>query len=145
MTPTDFQIRKVYIQLIDTVVNSYLIKHAGVNPFLARKAQGMVSTGPPQIGFVANVYCDYFGPVFFPDVLDLGLRVLKIGNSSVTYEVGIFKEGEDGVRVVGGYTHVFVDKVTQKPVKEGMHPQYRKALQSINLGLNGKVTSTAKL
>ncbi|KAI5302497.1 hypothetical protein KEM56_000648 [Ascosphaera pollenicola] len=135
----------VYLQLIDTVVNCYLLKHAGVNPFLAREAQGMVNTSPPQIFFVANVYCDYFAPVSFPDILDLGLRVIKIGNSSVTYEAAIFKEEEDKVKMVGGYTHVFVDKMTQRPVKGGMHPQFREALEVINLGMDGKNTVKAKL
>lgn len=48
--------------------------------------------------------------------MDLGLRVNKLGNSSVTYEVGFFAEGEDTVAAVGGFTHVFVHPVERKPV-----------------------------
>lgn len=53
--------------------------------------------------------CQFFSPLSFPQVLDLGLRVNKIGKSSVTYEVGVFEQGTDTPAAVGGYTHVFVD------------------------------------
>ena len=56
----------------------------------------------------------FFAPVGFPDVLELGLRVNKLGNSSVTYEVGVFRKGDDKVSAVGGYTHVFVDNESRK-------------------------------
>ncbi|KAI5287156.1 hypothetical protein KEM52_001720 [Ascosphaera acerosa] len=143
-----------YMHLVDTVVIVYLIRHAGLNPFFAREvmhaaSQGSISTAasasasatsdsvPPQIAFVANAYCDYLGSVSFPDILDLGLRVLKVGRSSVTYEVGIFRQGEDAVKVVGGYTHVFVDRTTHRPSEGGMQPQFRRALEAINLGMEG--------
>jgi acyl-CoA thioester hydrolase len=59
--------------------------------------------------------CNYFAPLTFPDVVDLGLRVNKLGNSSVTYEVGFFPQGKDTVAAVGGFTHVFVHPVERRP------------------------------
>lgn len=56
----------------------------------------------------------FFAPLSFPQVLDLGLRVNKLGNSSVTYEIGVFEEGTNSPASVGGYTHVFVDNVSRK-------------------------------
>lgn len=56
----------------------------------------------------------FFAPVGFPQILDLGLRVNKLGTSSVTYEVGVFEEGKDSPAAVGGYTHVFVASRSRK-------------------------------
>jgi acyl-CoA thioester hydrolase len=56
----------------------------------------------------------FFAPLSFPQVLELGLRVNKLGSSSVAYEVGVFQEGEDIPAAVGGYTHVFVDRISRK-------------------------------
>lgn len=80
---------------------------------------------------MVSSYCDYFSSVSFPDILDLGLRVTKLGNSSVTYEVGVFKEGEEEVKVVGGYTHVFVARETMRPTREGMEEGVRRGLERL--------------
>ncbi|KAG6828666.1 hypothetical protein H0H92_007081 [Tricholoma furcatifolium] len=56
----------------------------------------------------------FFSPLSFPEVLNLGLRVTKLGTSSVTYEIGVFKENTTVPAAVGGYTHVFVDSQTRK-------------------------------
>ena len=75
--------------------------------------------------------CDYFGSVAFPSVVDLGLRVSKLGKSSVTYEVGVFERGADDVRAVGGFTHVFVDRVKNRPATQGMPAKARAGLEKI--------------
>ena len=75
--------------------------------------------------------CDYFGSVAFPSVVDLGLRVSKLGKSSVTYEVGVFQRGADDVRAVGGFTHVFVDREKNRPIAEGMPAMARAGLEKI--------------
>jgi len=93
----------VYHHLIDSVVNSYLIAHCGLVPATS-----------PRIGLVVSSFCEYFHPTGFPDVLDLGLRVNKLGNSSVSYEVGVFAQGKDSPSAVGGFTHVFVDRESGK-------------------------------
>ncbi|KAI0077554.1 thioesterase thiol ester dehydrase-isomerase [Panus rudis PR-1116 ss-1] len=93
----------IYYHLFDSVINSYLIAHCGLTP-----------PDSPLIGLVVSSHCQFFAPLSFPDVLDLGLRVVSLGKSSVTYEVGVFKAGEDAPSAVGGYTHVFVDSKSRK-------------------------------
>ena len=60
------------------------------------------------------MHVQFFSPVSFPHVLDLGLRVVKLGTSSVAYEVAVFEQGEGVPAAVGGYTHVFVDRGSRK-------------------------------
>lgn len=111
--------------LIDSVINTYLIKHCGLKP-----------PNSPLLGLVVTSSAQYFSSLSFPDALDLGLRVNAIGKSSVTYEVGIFKEGSDTPAVVGGYTHVFVENVSRKST----------ALSSeIHAGLSKIYVPTSKL
>ncbi|KAI0370785.1 thioesterase [Pilatotrama ljubarskyi] len=93
----------VYYHLFDSIVNTYLIKHAHLSP-----------SSSPYIGLVVSSYCHFFSPLSFPAVLDLGLRVTSLGKSSVSYEVAVFEEGRDIPSAVGGYTHVFVDRITRK-------------------------------
>lgn len=125
----------IYAFLIDSIVNTYLITHCGLNPFKNKNIPS--STGSPStsnhIGLVVSSYCDYFASVSFPDVLDLCLRVVKLGSTSVTYEVGVFKQGEEGVKAVGGFTHVFVDE-GMKPAKGGMDERIRKGLEKLVVG-----------
>jgi acyl-CoA thioester hydrolase len=80
---------------------------------------------------VVSSYCDFFGSVAYPSVVDLGLRVLKLGKSSVLYEVGIFEQGQDTVKAVGGFIHVFVKQDGRRPAKEGMDPTIRDGLKQI--------------
>jgi acyl-CoA thioester hydrolase len=69
--------------------------------------------------------------VAYPSVVDLGLRVLKLGKSSVLYEVGIFEQGQDTVKAVGGFIHVFVEQGSRRPAKDGMDQTIRDGLQQI--------------
>ncbi|KIP09769.1 hypothetical protein PHLGIDRAFT_66919 [Phlebiopsis gigantea 11061_1 CR5-6] len=93
----------IYFHFFDSVVNTYLIRHCGLKPPTS-----------PLIGLVVSSYCHFFAPASFPVVLDLGLRVVKLGNSSVAYEIGVFEEGKEVPNAVGGYTHVFVDNASRK-------------------------------
>lgn len=106
---------------IDSVVNTYLIESCGLRPTDPNPAD--------PIGLVVSSGCNYFAPLSFPEVVDLGLRVNKLGNSSVTYEVGFFQQGSDHVAAVGGFTHVFVHPVERRPTAmvEGM----RKGLEKL--------------
>ena len=90
-------------------MNTYLITHCSLNPLTSS-----------QIGFVVHSHCDYFAPVGFPAVVDLALRVNKLGKSSVTYEIGVFERGKEEVKAVGEFVHVFVDRDAKKPRAEGM-------------------------
>ncbi len=65
--------------------------------------------------FSVENMCRYIQPVKFPDTLSAGLRVGKLGNSSVRYEVGLFVEDQQQVSAVGYFTDVFVDKQSEKP------------------------------
>lgn len=120
----------VYTMLFDSIINTYLITKCGMDPFSVNKDE---SSGPAmkQIAIIATSYCDYFASVAFPDVLELGLRVERLGKSSVTYEVGVFRKGEEDVKVVGGYTHVFCERETMRPAAEGMEGSVRKGLEEL--------------
>ena len=68
------------------------------------------------IAFAVESQCQYLRPLAFPGMIDVGLRVGKLGNSSVRYELAIFKQGEDFAAAAGYFVHVFVDRETQRPV-----------------------------
>lgn len=94
----------VYYSYFDTIVNGYLI------------AQGALDIhGGAVIGLVVETGCRYFAPIAFPQMLDGALRVAKIGNSSVRYELAIFRPGEDAPVAEGHFVHVYVDRATRRP------------------------------
>ncbi|HWN09231.1 MAG TPA: thioesterase family protein [Pyrinomonadaceae bacterium] len=95
----------LYYGFFDTAINDYLITEGGLD----------INTGP-VIGFAVESQCQYLKPLAFPDVLEVGLRVGKLGNSSVRYELAIFKQGEKVAAAAGYFVHVFVDRETQRPV-----------------------------
>jgi acyl-CoA thioester hydrolase len=95
----------VYYSYFDTVVNEYLIAQGGLD---IEKS--------PVIGLVVETICRYFKPIAFPEVVEAGLRVGKLGNSSVRYEIGIFRQGDPAPAAAGHFVHVYVDRVTRRPV-----------------------------
>ena len=101
-----------YYSFFDTIINQFLIEQAG---FVPQKSE--------QIGFIVKSSCSYISPVSYPQKLVGALRVDRIGNSSVDYAVGIFKENEEVASAVGCLTHVFVDRNSQQPtpIKGPMH------------------------
>ena len=101
-------------------MNAYLIERCGLDPQSSK-----------QIGLVVNSYCDFFGSVAYPAVLDLGLRAVNLGKTSVKYEVGVFEQGEEDVRAVGGSIHVFVEQDSKRPAKDGMEAQMRRGLAKL--------------
>jgi len=115
----------IYAFLIDSIVNAYLIEHCGLDPTASNP------TAAPQIGLVVSSYCDYFSSLRYPTVAELGLRVAKLGKSSVLYEVGIFEKGHEAVRAVGGSIHVFVEREGRRPAKEGMEEKIKEGLDRI--------------
>jgi len=108
----------VYYHLFDSIVNTYLIAHCDLSPQTS-----------DSIGLVVSSHAQFFSPLSFPVVLDLGLRVNHLGNSSVTYEVGVFGEGSAEPAMVGGYTHVFVDAMSRKSSQ--MRDRMREGLQRL--------------
>ena len=122
----------VYTMLFDSIINTYLITNCGMDPFSVNNKDDSTATPKmQQIALIATSYCDYFASVEWPDILELGLRVSRLGSSSVSYEVGVFRKGEEDVKVVGGYTHVFVDRQTMRSTKGGMEPSVRRGLERL--------------
>ncbi|KAH3913059.1 hypothetical protein HBI56_088290 [Parastagonospora nodorum] len=111
----------VYYFLFDSVVNTYLIKHCSLHPPTSA-----------QIGLVVHSACNYFAPVEFPAVVDLALRVNKLGKSSVTYEIGVFERGQEEVKAVGEFVHVFVDRESRRPGAFGMSEELKRGLQKLS-------------
>jgi acyl-CoA thioester hydrolase len=108
----------VYFSYFDTAVNQNLIEH-GLLDF----ENGEV------VGLVVNNQCQFFASIAFPDTVTVGFSVEKIGNSSVTYRLGIFKNDENTLSALGIYTHVYVDRKTQKPIS--IPPKIRLMFESI--------------
>ncbi|TGO85513.1 hypothetical protein BPOR_0389g00050 [Botrytis porri] len=104
----------------DSIVNSYLIEHCGLHPPTSS-----------QYGLVVHSHGDFFGSIAFPAVADLALRVNKLGNSSVTYEIGLFERGVEEVKSVGEIIHVFVERETGRPATRGMNDAIKQGLQKI--------------
>lgn len=93
-----------YYSFFDTAINHYLILEGGLD-----YEKGAT------VGFAVESHCQYLRPISFPEAIDVGIRVGHLGNSSVRYEIGIFKQGEAEPAAYGYFVHVFVDRVTNKP------------------------------
>ncbi len=107
-----------YYGYFDTIVNEYLISAGALDIH-----RGAV------IGLVVETGCRYFAPLEFPQKLEGALRVAKIGNSSVRYELAIFKAGEDRPAAEGHFIHVYVDRTTRRPAP--LPEALRRALERI--------------
>ncbi|MQP66516.1 acyl-CoA thioesterase [Niveispirillum sp. SYP-B3756] len=110
-----------YYSYFDTAVNEYLIR-AGV----------LDIHGGAVIGLVVETGCRYFTPVAFPDQLDIGIAVTKLGNSSVRYEVGIFRQGVEEAAAAGHFIHVYVDRENRRPTP--LPAGFRAALEKLLVG-----------
>ncbi|KAF8914961.1 HotDog domain-containing protein [Mucidula mucida] len=133
----------IYYHFFDSIINDYLIKHCGLtgNPRTT-----------PVIGLVVSSFCEvpfdayrllwlrltrhlllpqFFAPLSFPQLISLGLRVTKVGRSSVSYEVGVFPDDSKQPAAVGGYTHVFVDSESRKSVSINVHQQLETGLKAL--------------
>ena len=82
-----------------------------------------------MVGFVVSSACDYFASIAFPERIEIGLRVGKLGNSSVQYELAVFKAGEEDACAAGRFVHVFVDRQSNQPV--AIRGGLREALQRL--------------
>lgn len=94
----------IYYSLFDTAVNRHLLDHGVLD-----------IAGSPVIAFVIETRCTYFTSLAYPDPIEVGLKVVKLGTSSVTYEVAIFRADQDRAAAVGSFTHVYVDRATNRP------------------------------
>lgn len=108
----------VHYSLFDTAVNGWLI------------GEGVLDIhGGEQIGLVVETGCRYFSAMAFPDQVTAGIRVAKLGNSSVRYEVGLFRNDEQDAAAEGFFVHVYVDAKTHKPM--AINPQLKNTLTKI--------------
>lgn len=107
-----------YYSYFDTAVNHHLIE-----------AGGLDIHRDPAFGVVAETGCKFFRELQFPDIVDAGIRVARLGNSSVTYEIGLFRRGTDEPAAVGHFVHVWVDRTTRRPVP--IPDKIRRALEPL--------------
>ena len=96
----------VYYSWFDSAVNAHLIEQGALD----------IHHGE-TIGLVIETQCNYFAPLAFPQIIEAGIRVAKLGSSSVRYEIGLFAQGEDLCAARGHFVHVYVDKENRRPVK----------------------------
>lgn len=108
----------VYYTYFDTITNCYLIEKGGLD-----------IQHSPVIGFIVASSCQYRSPVSYPQSIDAGLRVNRIGNASVEYGVAVFHQGVPDAAAHGTFTHVFVDRATGDSVR--IPETLRGALQAI--------------
>ena len=108
----------VYYSLFDTVVNRYLIEAGALD---VERSQ--------IIGLVVETHCNYFAPIAFPEPVHAGLRVAKLGNSSVRYDIGLFAAGAPATAAHGHFVHVYVDRETRRPVP--LPPHLTQVLQGL--------------
>ena len=97
----------VYYQWFDTAVNAHLIDNGALD----------IHHGE-TIGLVVETHCNYFSPLAFPQTVQVGLRVARIGSSSVRYELGVFAQADEWTAAHGHFIHVYVDKATRRPVSQ---------------------------
>jgi acyl-CoA thioester hydrolase len=108
-----------YYSFFDTIVNQYLIENGVLD---IEKSE--------VIGLVAETMCSYFKSLGFPSKVTVGLRVGRLGTSSIRYEIGLFEEQADEASAQGHFVHVYVNRETGRPV------QLPEALRSVVSGLN---------
>ncbi|SCU93298.1 putative thioesterase [Cupriavidus necator] len=110
----------VYYSWFDTVVNGWLLEQKVLD-----------FADSPAVGLVVETGCSYFSSIAFPDLVHAGLRVARLGTSSVRYEVGLFANDNEQASAQGHFVHVYVDRVTRRPVP--MPAALRRALEAIQV------------
>jgi len=95
----------VYYSFFDTAVNGLLVD-AGALDIHAGEV----------IGLVVETRCNYFAPIAFPQAVTAGVRVARLGRSSVRYEIGLYAGDATGSAAAGHFVHVYVDRATRRPV-----------------------------
>jgi acyl-CoA thioester hydrolase len=108
----------VYYSWFDTAVNAYLIE------------QGVLDIHHGStIGLVVETACNYFSGLAFPQTVEAGIRVARLGLSSVRYEVGLFAQGAELSAARGHFVHVYVDRLSRRPV--ALPPNLKTVLEGL--------------
>lgn len=108
----------VYYSYFDTAVNQHLIE-----------AGCLDIASSPVVGLVVESRCQYFSSIAFPDRVVAGVRVARLGTSSVRYEIGLFRNEADTASAQGQFVHVYVDRDTNRPVP--LPDDVRRALEPL--------------
>lgn len=95
----------IYYAFFDTAVNKVLVDRGVLDV-----------ASSPVVGLVIETQCKYFAPIAFPDLISVGICTTHVGNSSVRYEIGIFRNNEPQASALGHFVHVYVDRATNRPV-----------------------------
>lgn len=109
-----------YYSYVDTVINEYLIRFGGLD----------IQKGE-VIGITPETRCRFYASLAYPEVVEAGLRVARLGRSSVSYQVGLFKEGREEPAAFADFVHVFVERESQKPT--AIPPAIRSALEKLHV------------
>ena len=94
-----------YYEYFDTVINRYLIEAGGLD----------IHDGD-VVGIAVETTCRFHRSLAFPDIVNAGLRVGKLGTSSVRYEIGLFANDDESAAAQGHFVHVYVDRGANRPV-----------------------------
>jgi acyl-CoA thioester hydrolase len=95
----------VYYSLFDTAVNALLVEAGLLDPATSS-----------VVGLVVESNCSFFSSIAYPTPVEVGVTVEKLGRSSVRYLLAVFAKGGDKAAAQGGYTHVYVERASQRPV-----------------------------
>lgn len=108
----------IYYGWLDTAVNAWLLDNGLLD----------IEHGDP-IGLVVETGCRYASPIAFPQSVEIGLSVARLGTSSVTYHLGIFVKDASDASAEGHFTHVYVDRASRRPA--ALPPAWRSALERL--------------
>lgn len=111
----------VYYSYFDTVINDYLIARGGLD----------IHAGA-VIGITPETHCNFRDSFTFPETVEAGLAVGRLGGRSVRYLIGLFKQGSDTPAATGHFVHVFVERASMRPV-ERMPASLRQALKALRI------------
>jgi acyl-CoA thioester hydrolase len=106
-----------YYSYFDTVVNEHLISEGGLD-----------IRNSTTVGLVVETSCRFFRSISFPEVVEAGIRVAKLGRSSVSYEIALFTRDSEHPAAAGRFVHVWVDRASNKPtdipvrIREALEP-----------------------
>jgi acyl-CoA thioester hydrolase len=114
----------VYYSYFDTAVNGWLIEATGTD-----------IRALPQIGIVAETSCRFLRELSFPDTVHAGLALERLGNSSVVYRIGLFRNDDEEPAALGRFVHVYVDAASRRPVP--VPEVVRRALEQLGEGVRG--------
>ena len=95
----------VYYEMFDSAINGWLITGAGADVLAL-----------PELGVVAESGCRFFRELEYPRPLDVGVRVERLGRSSITYALGLFAAEQDELAALGHWVHVYIDRTSRSPV-----------------------------